>query len=181
MRMRNIRNTKNYMEGHVVTSQRQLILSQIQKSGGHISAKELYRRVSSKNKSISLATVYRTLRLFKELGLIEKRQLGKLYCYYEIKESPEHQHLVCRCCGNVIEFNSDLVRRIVKRVQRDYDFNVTKTELYIEGYCKKCQDEAHKIALEEEATNLSAKQIETQKTDKKISEERKAQRGFKRK
>ena len=168
MRMRNIRNTKNYIEGHLVTSQRQLILSQIQKYGGHISAKELYRRVSSKNKSISLATVYRTLRLFKELGLIEERRLGKLYCYYEIKESPEHQHLVCRCCGNVIEFDSDLVQKIIKNVQRDYDFNVTKTELYIEGYCKKCQDEAHKMALEEKALNSSSKQIETQKTNKKI-------------
>jgi hypothetical protein len=66
-------------------------------------------------------------------------------------------------------------------VQRDYDFNVTKTELYIEGYCQRCQDEAHKIALGGEAPNLSPKQIETQKTDKKISEKRKAQRRFKRK
>ena len=172
MRMRNIRNIKNYLEGHLATSQRQLILNQIQKSGGHISAKELYRRVSNKNKSISLATVYRTLRLFKELGLVEERRLGKVYCYYEIKESPEHQHLVCRCCGNVIEFDSDLVQRIIKSVQRDYDFNVTKTELYIEGYCKECQGEAHKIALEEKALNSSPKQIETQKTDKKIIKKR---------
>ncbi len=173
MRMRNIRNIKNYMGGHLITSQRQLILSQIQKSGGHISAKELYQRASSKNKSISLATVYRTLRLFKELGLIEERRLGKVYCYYEIKESPEHQHLVCTCCRNVIEFDSDLVRRIVKRVQRDYDFNVTKTELYIEGYCKKCQDEAHKLALADEVANSFPRQIETRKTDNKISEKKK--------
>ena len=181
MRMRNIRNIKNFMEGHLVTSQRQLILSQIQKYGGHISAKELYRRASSKNKSISLATVYRTLRLFKELGLIEERRLGKLYCYYEIKESPEHQHLVCRCCGNVIEFDSDLVRRIVKRVQRDYDFNVTKTELYIEGYCQRCQDEAHKTEPAEEKLKLSPEQRKTQKTDKKISQKIKIQRGNKKK
>jgi len=179
MRMRNIRNIKSYMEGRLLTSQRQLLFSQLQKSGGHISAKELYRRASSKNKSISLATVYRTLRLFKKLGLIEERRLGKLYCYYEIKESTEHQHLVCRCCGNVIEFDSDLVQRIIKSVQRDYDFNVTKTELFIEGYCKKCQDEAHKIALEEKALKSSPKQIETQKTDKKIK--KKAQRIFKKK
>jgi len=174
MRMRNIRNIKNCMEGHLVTSQRQLILSQIQKSGGHISAKELYRRASSKNKSISLATVYRTLRLFKELDLIEERRLGKVSCYYEIKESPEHQHLVCRCCGNVIEFDSDLVQRIIKRVHRDYDFNVTKTEVYIEGYCKKCKDEAHKIAQGGGALNLSSTQIETQKNDKKVFEKRKS-------
>jgi Fur family ferric uptake transcriptional regulator len=181
MRMRNIRNIKNHMEGHLVTSQRQLILSQIQKSGGHVSAKELYRRASKKNKSISLATVYRTLRLFKELGLIEERRLGKVYCYYEIKELHEHQHLVCTCCGNVIEFDSDLVRRIVKRMQRDYGFNVTKTELYIEGYCNKCQDEPHKIALADEASKRSPEQREKKETDKKIPEKRKTQGRFKRK
>jgi len=177
--MRNIRNIKNYLEGHLVTSQRQLLLRQIQKSRGRISAKELHRRASGKNKSISLATVYRTLRLFNELGLIEERSLGKVCCYYEIKRSPEHQHLVCRSCGNVIDFDSDLVRKIVKRVQRDYDFKVTKSELYIEGYCQRCQKEAHRIALGE-APNLPQKQIETQKTDKKISGKRKAQRQFKR-
>ncbi len=177
--MRNIRNIKNYMEGRLVTSQRQLLLRQIQKSGGYISAKELYRRASGKNKSISLATVYRTLRLFRELGLIEESNLGKVCCYYEIKKSSEHQHLVCRNCGNVIEFDSDLVRKIIERVQRDYDFKVTKTELYIEGYCKKCQKQAHRIALGE-TSNLPPKQIETQKIDKKISEKRKAQRQFKR-
>jgi len=179
--MRNIRNIKNYMEGHLITSQRQLILSQIQKSGGHISAKELYRRASSKNKTISLATVYRTLRLFKDLDLIEERRLGKVYCYYELKESPEHQHLVCKCCGNVIEFDSDLVQKIAEKVQRDYGFNVTKTELYIEGYCKKCQDEAHKIALAEKKPKLSMEQRETHRTDKKISENKESQTVHKRK
>ena len=142
MRMRNIRNIKFSMEGRPLTAQRQLIFSLLQKYGGHLSAKELYRRASKKNKSISLATVYRTLRLFKDLNLIEERRLGKVFHYYEIKESGEHQHLVCRCCGNVIEFDSNLVQKIIKSVQRDYDFNVTKTELYIEGYCNKCNDEA---------------------------------------
>lgn len=179
--MRNIRNIKNYMEGRLVTSQRQLLLSQIQKSGGHISAKELYRRASSKKKSISLATVYRTLRLFKDLDLIEERRLGNVFHYYELKESPEHQHLVCKCCGNVIEFDSDLVQKIAEKVQRDYGFNVTKTELYMEGYCQLCQDEAQEIALAEKKPKLSMKQRETHKTDKKISENRKFQKGHKRK
>ena len=134
------------MEGHLVTSQRQLILSQIQKSGGHISAKELYQRASSKNKSISLATVYRTLRLFKELGLIEERRLGRVYCYYEIKESPEHQHLVCRCCGKVTEFESLPIRKLVEKVGRDHGFNTTKIELYMEGYCQQCTKKASNMA-----------------------------------
>ena len=177
--MRSIRNIKSYMEGRPVTAQRQLLLSQIKKSGGHISAKELYRCASSKNESISLATVYRTLRLFKELGLIEERRLGEVYCYYEIKESPEHQHLVCRWCGNVIEFDSDLVRRIVEEVQRDYDFKVTKTELCMEGYCKRCGNEAQKIAPVGKASKLSLEQIKTQKTDKRISEKARSIEGMK--
>jgi len=77
--MRNIRKTKKEMKGRSVTAQRQLLLSLIRKAGGHISAKELYRRASRKNESISLATVYRSLRLFKELGLIEERRLGEVY------------------------------------------------------------------------------------------------------
>ncbi len=178
--MRNIRNIKNYMEGRLLTPQRRLLLSQIQKSGGHISAKELYRYASRKNNAISLATVYRTLRLFKQLGLITEIRLGKACCYYEIKESPEHQHLVCRGCGNVIEFDSDLVQRIVNRVQRDYNFRVTKTELYVEGYCQECQNEAYKTAERGKTHALSSKPLETQKTDKKIPEERTVQRRFKR-
>ncbi|HDH86945.1 MAG: transcriptional repressor [Deltaproteobacteria bacterium] len=161
--MRNIRNIKNYMQGRSVTSQRQLLLSQIQKSGGHIDAKELYRRASSKNKTISLATVYRTLRLFEELGLIEERRLGKASCYYELKESPEHQHLVCKCCGNVIEFDSELVQKIAEKAQLDYGFNVTKTELYIEGYCQRCKDKVHQIALTDEASKRFPDQREKRK------------------
>jgi Fur family ferric uptake transcriptional regulator len=158
------------MEGRLLTPQRRLLLRQIQKSGGHISAKELYRRASSKNKSISLATVYRTLRLFKDLDLIEERRLGKIFLYYELKEAGEHQHMVCRCCGNVIEFDSNLVRKIVKKVQEDYGFKVAKTELYIEGYCKKCQDEGVEVDGEEPA--LSIQQLETQE-NKKYSDKKK--------
>lgn len=138
MRMRNIRKNKKEFSGRPVTSQRKLLLSLIKKAGGHISAKELYRRASRKNESISLATVYRTLQLFKELGLIEERRLGQVYCHYEVKESTDHQHLVCRSCGKVIEFESLPIRKLVERVGRDHGFNISKIELYMEGNCQRC-------------------------------------------
>ena len=177
--MRSIRNTKSYMEGRPVTPQRQLLLSQIQKYGGHISAKELYRRASRKNESISLATVYRTLRLFKDLGLIEERRLGQVNCYYEIKDLAGHQHLVCSCCGNVIEFDSNLIRKIIEKVQRDYDFNVTKTELYMEGYCEQCKDVVSNRAGSGQVLGVSIKQIDTQKAKGSISEKAKSYKGQK--
>ena len=142
MRMRNIRKIKNEIKGRPVTAQRKLLLSLIKKAGGHISAKELYRRASRRNQSISLATVYRTLQLFKELGLVEERRLGQIYCHYEMKDSAEHQHLVCTSCGKVIEFESPLIRKIIEALKHEHGFNLTKVELLIEGYCQECAKDA---------------------------------------
>ena len=124
-----------------VTPQRRLLLSVMQEAGRHLDAKELYRRASEKDASISLATVYRNLRLFKEQGLIDERHLGQAHCYYEMKHLGEHQHLVCRGCGQVIEFESPLLRKLVAEVQRKSNFSVTKVELYLKGYCHKCKEE----------------------------------------
>ena len=146
MGMRNIRKNRKEFSGRPVTSQRRLLLSLIKKADGHISAKELYRRASRKNESISLATVYRTLQLFKELGLVEERRLGQVYCHYEVKDSPDHQHLVCRSCGNVIDFESPLLSKLAEELKHEHGFNLTKIELYIEGYCQQCTKEASNMA-----------------------------------
>jgi len=138
--MRNIRNNApGEIVGHPVTAQRRLLLDLIREVGGYIDAKEIYRRASSRDESISLATVYRGLRLFKELGLVDEIRLGEVRCYYEVKHSVEHQHLVCKCCGKVIEFSSPKIGKLVDKVRRAYSFNVTKAELYLEGYCQECK------------------------------------------
>ena len=111
---------------------------------GHIDAKELYRRASAKDESISPATVYRTLNLFKELGLVDEMRLGKVRCYYEIKQSQGHQHLVCQGCGKVIEFENPHFKKLINAVQREHGFNVKKAELYLEGYCPGCGDNEKK-------------------------------------
>jgi len=123
------------------TSQRRLLLSIMQEAERHLDAKELYRRASERDAGISLATVYRSLHLFKEQGLINERHLGQARCYYEMKRLPEHQHLVCQSCGQVIEFESPLIRKLVAEVERKNDFSVTKVELYLEGCCHECKKE----------------------------------------
>ncbi len=122
-----------------LTTQRKLLLDTIREAGTHIDAKELYHRASEKNDSISLATVYRNLRFFKEEGIIEERTLHPGCCCYELKGPGEHQHLVCRGCGEIIEFESSLVGKLVEEVQRKNGFSVAKVELCIEGYCLKCK------------------------------------------
>jgi Fur family transcriptional regulator, ferric uptake regulator len=123
------------------TWQRRLLLTIMEEAEKHLDAKELYRRASERDARISLATFYRNLRLFKEQGLIDERHLGRARCYYEMRQLGEHQHLVCETCGEVVEFKSSLVNKLVAEVQRKNNFSVTKVELCLEGYCHKCKDE----------------------------------------
>jgi len=137
--MRLIRKQNELTKGYPITNQRGLLLKLLREAEGHINAKELYLRASARDQSISPATVYRSLNLFKQLGLIDARRLGKVSCYYEIKHSSEHQHLVCQGCGKVIEFESPLVRELMNTVQEKYGFKATKAELYLEGCCQECE------------------------------------------
>jgi Fur family ferric uptake transcriptional regulator len=108
---------KNKLRGHSMTSQRRLLLELLRDAEGHINAKELYRRASARDKSIGPATVYRSLNLFKELRLVDEMRLGKIRCYYEIKQSPGHQHLVCQGCGKVIEFQNPHFQKPINAVR----------------------------------------------------------------
>jgi len=135
--MRSIRKHGEGGPGFLRTRQRSLLLEIIQKTTGHLDARELFREAARKDSSISLATVYRNLNLFKRMGIIEERRLGKARCYYEIKQPPQHQHLVCKECGAVIEFDCPL-GEIVDRVKHEKGFVVTRAEIYLEGYCAEC-------------------------------------------
>jgi Fur family ferric uptake transcriptional regulator len=137
--MRNIIK-QDRMEGHPVTAQRQLLMKLLSEVGGHIDARELYNRAALQDSSISLATVYRNLRLFRELGMVEERRLGRMRCCYELKSSSEHQHLVCRGCGKVIEFDTPLIQGMVEEIRKKHNFRLVKAELCLEGYCADCKE-----------------------------------------
>jgi len=137
--MRRNRKEPNSLAGRPLTAQRRLVMELLRETEGHTDAKELYRRASARDPSISPATVYRSLNLFKELGLVQERRLGKVRCYYELRQSPEHQHLVCQGCGKVIDFESPLVQQLVETIRRGQGFDVTRVELYLEGYCAECE------------------------------------------
>jgi Fe2+ or Zn2+ uptake regulation protein len=134
------RKQSNPIQGRPLTNQRRLLLELLRDAEGHIDAKELYRRASARDESISPATVYRSLNLFKELELVDEIKLGKIRCYYETKQSPEHQHLVCQGCGKVMEFQNPYFQKLIKAVQREHAFKITKAELYLEGYCPECEE-----------------------------------------
>jgi len=121
------------------TNQRALILEIIHHGEGHLDADEVYRRARDKQPRISLSTVYRTLRRFKELGLVEEVHFDEAHHHYEVKPLAEHHHLVCLGCGRVIEFHYPLSRYVKRNVPEAKGFEVVETEIRMTGYCPRCR------------------------------------------
>ena len=120
------------------TSQRTQLLELIRQGKGHLDADELYRRVREKQPRLSLSTVYRSLQIFKKLGLVEELHFDENHHHYEVKPASEHHHLVCLGCGRVVEFDSPLSRYIKRNVTEAKDFEIIDTELRMSGYCPQC-------------------------------------------
>lgn len=127
------------LKGQRITAQRRLLLDLLRGTEGHPDADKLYRLAKEKEPRISLSTVYRTLRLFKELGLVEEHRLSDGHYHYETKGEAEHHHLICLGCGEVVEFECPLTTRMKEDVGRKTGFEVVSADVRMEGYCERCR------------------------------------------
>jgi len=125
--------------GRRLTPQRELILEVLEASSQHLDADALYERVKARDPDISLATIYRALALFKEMGLVEEHRLGEEHGHYEAVLDEPHYHFTCVSCGKVIEFDTPLVAQIEQRLSERVGVQVTSTHLYVSGLCTQCQ------------------------------------------
>jgi Fur family transcriptional regulator, ferric uptake regulator len=125
--------------GRRLTGQRRLIVDLIREHGGHLDANELYRLARRHNPRLSLATIYRTLALLRDLGLVDEVHLGEEHHHYELKPVLEHGHMVCLGCGTVLEFSSSLLTRLKSEVEQAYAFTVTEAQVDLSGYCTACR------------------------------------------
>jgi len=121
------------------TEQRRLILEIIQQARGHLDADEIYQQARQRSPSISLSTVYRSLQLFKELGLVEEHQFDGMRRYYENAPRSKHHHLVCLGCGRIFEFKCPSAERLKSRIGKEEGFKVTDAKVHLVGYCPDCQ------------------------------------------
>lgn len=137
-------NTSSYPVGKRTTGQRRLLLELILRAGGHLDADELYRRAREHEPAISLSTVYRNLKLFKKLNLVEERHFAEEHHHYEAKATSKHHHLICMGCGEVVEFESPLAEKMKKQIEMKNKFIVTDTEVRMKGYCARCR---HNMAV----------------------------------
>ncbi|HRL14082.1 MAG TPA: Fur family transcriptional regulator [Aggregatilineales bacterium] len=138
-------NTIDYQEiiraaGHRVTPQRELILDAVCESGGHTTLGQIFARVRQSDPSIDRSTLYRTLKLFVELGLVVSADTGGGETLYEIAGLRRHHHLVCRVCGQEQEIDHAVVARMFEQVFQQYAFTADTDHLVLFGICAHCRD-----------------------------------------
>jgi Fe2+ or Zn2+ uptake regulation protein len=126
--------------GRRLTSQRCLVLEVLEASDEHLDAEALYDQAKLIDPNISLATVYRTLTVLKEMGLVEEHRLGEEHSHYESVRANPHYHFTCLDCGRVIEFDTPLVQHIEQALSDQEGVLVTGAHLHLTGYCAQCQN-----------------------------------------
>jgi Fur family ferric uptake transcriptional regulator len=123
-----------------ITPERLQVLETILNTDGHFDADELFLQMKSSGSKVSRATVYNTLDLLQDCGLISKYRFGENHSRYEKAFGrPHHDHLICLECGDIIEFVNDRLSKIQTDVCKENNFKAQSSTLQIFGICSKCQ------------------------------------------
>lgn len=120
-----------------ITSQRQAIVDTVFSTDKHFTAEQLLEWSRLKDKSVSRATVYRTLPLLKESGLVHEMDFGKDYKFYDpnYADHPNHNHLICQDCEKIVEFESDKIEEIESQISHKLGFSMKSQRLQISASC----------------------------------------------
>jgi len=122
------------------TRERKTILQELFRSPGHLEAEDLLYNLKKKKKHASRATVYRTLELLVESGIVRKVDLGHGHSHYElVVDHPHHEHMICLACGKVIEFSDKTMERSLDKLCKKSEFEHTSHRFEIFGRCGKCR------------------------------------------
>lgn len=119
-------------KGLRMTGQRRVIAQVLQDSADHPDVEELYKRASAMDDGISIATVYRTVKLFEEAGILERLEFGDGRARYEDAERDHHDHLIDLNSGEVIEFCDPEIEALQEKIAErlGYELRGHKLELY---------------------------------------------------
>ncbi|NLI93248.1 MAG: transcriptional repressor [Peptococcaceae bacterium] len=129
-------------KGYKFTSQRKHVFDVVvENDGKHLNSQEIYELVRKKYPEIGVATVYRTLALLEEMGLIYGVDFEDGFRRYEIAKNEEehrHHHLICLECGSIKEMEEDLLGTIEERIYQNNQFKVINHRVKFYGYCENC-------------------------------------------
>src|SRR5687767_3637103 len=120
-----------------MTSQRQAIIDTVFETDEHFTAEQLLDWSRAKDKSVSRATVYRTLPLLTESGLVREMDFGKDYKFYDpsYADHPNHNHIICQDCEKIVEFENEKIEKLEEEISHRLGFSVKSQRLQITGSC----------------------------------------------
>jgi len=131
--------------GLKTTRERTALFDEIFSTHRHFDAEDLVLRMRERGAKISRATVYRTLELLHDCGLVGRVRLNEeKYRYERLRKGEHHDHLVCTSCGKVIEFVDRAIERRQEAVCRAHDFSLTSHTHQIRGLCASCRRSGHR-------------------------------------
>lgn len=119
--------------GLKMTGQRRLIARVLSEATDHPDVEELYRRASAIDPKVSIATVYRTVRLLEEKGILEKRDFGEGRARYDPTDRGHHHHLIDVDTGKVIEFADEGFERMAREIAERLGFTLASSRLQLFG------------------------------------------------
>jgi len=135
--MTSILEKKCVERGLRMTDQRRIIAQVLSEATDHPDAEEVYTRASEKDPKISLATVYRTVRLFDEAGIIETHDFRDGRARYELAEGEHHDHLIDVQTGDVIEFVNEEIEKLQEKIADELGYELVDHRMELYGRKKK--------------------------------------------
>ncbi len=138
-----------------LTGERLAILASIFQRESHFDAEALHAQLRTEGGDISRATVYRTLDLLVQSGLVRKNSLGASHANYEAAHGDEHHdHLICLNCNEVVEFYRPDLEELQVGICADHGFKLIHHSLQIFGLCPACKDKADESAIRNRVAQL---------------------------
>ena len=126
-----------------MTTQREQVAEALFAAGGHLSVEDVEQLLRGRDLHVGKATIYRTLDLLADSGMIVERDFGEGFRRYErVPGHPHHEHLICLRCGKVVEFQNDRLERMKSLIADEYGFRHSHHRLEIYGVCRECQQRA---------------------------------------
>jgi Fur family transcriptional regulator, ferric uptake regulator len=133
---------RRYLRDHrqPITRQRELVAETIMFSDDHLSAEAVERRLKERGVKVGTATVYRTLDVLVESGLVKAHDFGEGYKRYEATgPQARHEHLICERCGKVLEFSNEQLERMLPIIADEHLFQHRRHRVEVFGVCRDCQ------------------------------------------
>lgn len=123
-----------------ITPQRQAVLTYLIEANSHPTADEIYKALSPQFPSMSVATVYNNLKVFKDSGLVKELTYGDAASRFDF-DTHNHYHIICSECGKIMDFQYPRLDEVENIAQHITDFQVTHHRMEIYGVCPECQKE----------------------------------------